>query len=73
MEDKPTEEKKDLLQYLENKSLLYKLKRWEKNILKFLKNLFYKDQKTKDHLKKMEEHKQQFDEELKKENTNYEK
>ena len=35
--------------------------------------MFYKDQKTKDHLKKMEEHKQQFDEELKKENTNFEK
>ena len=75
MEDKNIKEKKELLEYSEEKSLLYKLKRWEKNLIKYLKNLFSKknDEKTKEHIKIMEEQKKYYDNELKKENDNFEK
>ena len=50
-----------------------KLKKWEKTILYYIKNLFFKDEKTKEHMKRMEEQKQYFNDEVKKENDNYEK
>ena len=73
MENKSFEEKRKTLEYLEEKSILYKLKRWEKNILKYLRNLFFKDETMTEHMKMMEEQKQYFNEEMKKENDNYEK
>ena len=45
MDDKPTEDKKKLLEDLEEKSLLYKLKRWEKNIMNYLRRFFIKMRK----------------------------
>ena len=65
--------KKKLLEDLEEKSLLYKLKRWEKNIMNYLRRLFYKDEKMKEHLKKMDEQKRYYDEEVKNENDNFER
>ena len=73
MDDKPIEDKKKLLEDLEDKSLLYKLKRWEKKILNYLRSLFYKNEKMKEHLKKMEEQKRDFDEKVKNENDNFER
>ena len=73
MDDKPTEDKKKLLEDLEEKSLLYKLKRWEKNIMNYLRRLFYKDEKMKEHLKKMDEQKRYYDEKVKNENDNFER
>ena len=60
-----------MLEELEEKNLLYKLKRWEKNILNYLRSLFYKDEKINEHMKIMEKQKQVFNEELQKENDNY--
>jgi len=66
-----TVEKQKMLEELEEKNLLYKLKKWEKNILKYLRSLFYKDEKINEHMKIMEKQKQVFNEELQKENDNY--
>ena len=71
--NKSSEEKRKILEDLEEKNLLYKLKRWEKNILNYLRNLFFKDAKMEAHNKEMERQKQLFNEELKKENENFEK
>jgi len=66
MNDKQTEDSNE-------ENLLSKLKKWEKTILYYIKNLFFKDEKTKEHMKRMEEQKQYFNDEVKKENDNYEK
>ena len=73
MDKKPIEDKKKMLEDLEEKSLIYKLKRWEKNILNYLRRFFFKDEKMKQHVRKMEEQKQYFDEKIKKENNNFDR
>ena len=73
MDEKPIEDKKKMLEDLEEKSLIYKLKRWEKNILNYLRRFFFKDEKMKQHMRKMEEQKQYFDEKIKKENNNFDR
>ena len=73
MDKKPIEDKKKMLEDLEEKSLIYKLKRWEKNILNYLRRFFFKDEKMKQHMRKMEEQKQYFDEKIKKENNNFDR
>ena len=62
-----------MLEDLEEKSLISKLKRWEKNILNYLRRFFFKDEKMKQHMRKMEEQKQYFDEKIKKENNNFDR
>ena len=71
MEDKSIEGKKELLEYFEVKNITHKLKRWQKNLMKYLRNLFIKDERTREHFQKMEEQKQHYDEEVKKENDNF--
>lgn len=66
MNDKQTEDSNE-------ENSLSKLKKWEKTILYYIKNLFFKDEKTKEHMKRMQEQKQYFNDEVKKENDNYEK
>ena len=73
MDEKPIEDKKKMLEDLEEKSLISKLKRWEKNILNYLRRFFFKDEKMKQHMRKMEEQKQYFDEKIKKENNNFDR
>ena len=73
MEGKSLKEQKELLEKLEEKSFYYKLKRWEIKIFKYLKNLFYKDKNVKEHIKNMEKQKIEFNQEIIKENSNYEK
>lgn len=73
MDDKSLDDKKIILEDLEEKSLLYRLKRWEKELLKKLKKFFYKDKVMKEHIKVMEDQKKYYNEEIKKENENYEK
>ena len=72
MEGKSLKEQKEFLEELEEKKLYYRLKRWEKKIFKYLKNLFYKDENIKGHIKNMEEQEKQFENEVKEENNNYE-
>lgn len=72
MEGKSLKEQKEFLEELEEKNLYYRLKRWEKKIFKYLKNLFYKDENIKGHIKNMEEQEKQFENEVKEENNNYE-
>ena len=74
--DKPNNEKKDEINYeqiqneynkLEEKNILYKLKRWEKNLIKKLKRIlanFYLFKQQKEEIKKQNI---QLDEEIKKE------
>lgn len=73
MEGKSLSEQKKLLEELENKNILYSLKRWEKKLLKFLRKLFYNNVQMKEHIKIMENEKKVFDEQIKKENEDYEK
>lgn len=73
MEEKSLSEQKKLLEELENKNILYSLKRWEKKLLKFLRKLFYNNVQMKEHIKIMENEKKVFDEQIKKENEDYEK
>ena len=73
MEGKSLSEQKKLLEELENKNILYSLKRWEKKLLKFLRKLFYNNVQMKENIKIMENEKKVFDEQIKKENEDYEK
>lgn len=73
MEGKSLKEQEELLEQLEEKNIYYRLKRWEIKIFKYLKNLFYKDQNIKEHFEKMEKQKIEFNQEIKKENTIYER
>ena len=71
MEGKSLKEQKELLEQLEEKNLYYRLKRWELKIFKYLKNLFYKDQNIKEHIKNMEEQEKQYENDVKEENNNF--
>jgi hypothetical protein len=73
MEGKSLKEQEELLEQLEEKNIYYRLKRWEIKIFKYLKNLFYKDENIKEHIKKMEEQEKQFENDVQEENNNYQK
>jgi hypothetical protein len=72
MEGKSLEEQKEFLEQLEEKSLYYKLKRWEKKVFKYLRNLFYKDNNIKEHIERMAEHEKQYEKDVQEENEDYE-
>ena len=72
MENKSLEEQKQILESLEAKNILYKIKRWERNLLKYLRNLFNKDNRMKEHIEIMEKQNEEFNKEIEKENNNYE-
>ena len=59
----------DKISTVENQKMLEELE--EKNLLNYLRSLFYKDEKINEHMKIMEKQKQVFNEELQKENDNY--
>ena len=73
MEGKSLKEQKEFLEQLEEKNIYYRLKRWEKTILKYLKKLFYKNEDIKEHIKNMAEQEKQYENEVKEENNNYER
>lgn len=57
------------LEELEKKNIYYKLKRWEKNLLKYL---LFLDLKMKEHIDIMENEKIKYEEKIKFENKKYE-
>lgn len=61
------------LEELEKKILYYKLKRWEKKLLKYLKKLLFLDLKKKEHINIMENKKIKYEEKIKYKNKKYEK
>lgn len=54
------------------KSIYYKLKKWEKNLLKYLKKLLFLDLKMKEHIDIMENEKMKCEEKIEFENKKYE-
>ena len=68
------ENQKEELEKLENKSLLYKLKRYERKILKYLRKIFRKSNTEiiERHIEYMEKQEDEYNEAVKKENINYE-
>ena len=65
---------KEELEKLENESLLYKLKRFERKFLKYLRKIFRKSnyEIIERHIEYMEKQEDEYNEAVKKENMNYE-
>lgn len=72
MEKKNIDEQIKTLEELEKKSIFYKLKKWEKNLLKYLKKLLFLDLKMKEHIDIMENEKIKYEEKIEFENKKYE-
>ena len=68
------EGQKEELENLENKNLLYKLKKYEKKLLNYLRKLFKKSNTDiiEEHIEHMEKYENEYNEAVKKENKNYE-
>ena len=71
MEDKPIKKQSELSNDLQNKSLFFRLKKWEKDLFKYIKNLFVKEEYVKEHIENMKKQKNDFINKVKEENNDY--
>ena len=71
MEDKPIKKQPELSNDLQNKSLFFRLKKWEKDLFKYIKNLFVKEEYVKEHIENMKKQKNDFINKVKEENNDY--